>query len=381
MESVTAGLGLLLNASTSPIHILKPEEHDKGAVEEGESLSMSLLPLPIRLQPANWPALAEEDALELWQHYQGFLLEHGYHIMDSQGYLTLGKGVVDIPPPALDPFNPKDTEFFVYPGDAPDLLSTRIHAWQPCVDVCFGMDHLQRPVAFKALLPHSTELAALRFLTAPSQRADKRNRVIPVLDFLDTTDVVIVVMPSWGFDWHLPPCGHVSTRADMAIQLTQGLQHLHDLGIAHGDIHIGNILFSHGPFRPFHERAPDRDFRLEAKVAYAFIDFGSAFIFSREASPFGTPITVPPDSFRAPEQTDPPTGDIDLFAADVYNLGKVLEIELAAAVEHYGEESLHDHQLKEYTKILADMTDINPSIRPTAAVAFQRIRTLYSLST
>jgi hypothetical protein len=99
------------------------------------------------------------------------------------------------------------------------------------------------------------------------------------------------------------------------------------------DIHIGNILFSHGPFRPFHERAPERDFRLKAKVAYAFIDFGSAYDFSGGTPPFGTPITVPPESVRAPEQTDPASGDIDLFAADVYNLGKVLGIELATALE------------------------------------------------
>jgi hypothetical protein len=75
--------------------------------------------------------LAEEDTLELWHHYQGFLLKHGYHIMDSERYLTLGKGEVVIPPPALEPFDPKDTEFFVHPGDAPGLLSTRLSAWQP----------------------------------------------------------------------------------------------------------------------------------------------------------------------------------------------------------------------------------------------------------
>ncbi|KAJ7715441.1 kinase-like domain-containing protein [Mycena maculata] len=335
---------------------------------------MAMPPLPVRLQPANWAALEEADALELWQHYRGFLLQHGYHIMDSEEYLTLGKGAA-ISPPAVDPFNPKDTEFFVYSGDAPDMLSTRLSAWQPCVEVCFGMDHLQRPVVFKALLPQSTELTVLRFLTMSCQREDKRNRVIPILDFLDTTDLVIVVMPSWGFDWHLPPCGNASTRADMAIQLTEGLQFLHDRGIAHGDIHVGNILFNHGAFRPFHERAPEREFRLDAKVAYAFIDFGSASIFSHGDPPFGTPITVPPESVRAPEQADPATGEINLFAADVYNLGKVLEIELAAAVEHYGE--LQDCHLTEYSNLLADMTNTDPCIRPTAAVAFERIYALY----
>ncbi|KAJ7350361.1 hypothetical protein DFH08DRAFT_108103 [Mycena albidolilacea] len=342
-------------------------------MDRGESL-----PLPSQLQPANWPALAEEDALELWHHYRDFLLKHGYHIMDSEGYLTLGKGEVVIPPPALDPFNPKDTEFFVYPGDAPNLLSTRLSAWQPCVEVCFGIDRLQRPVVFKALLPHSTEHTVLRFLTAPCRRKDKRNRVIPVLDFLDTADVVIAVMPSWGFDWHRPPCGDVRARADMAIQLTQGLQFLHDRGIAHGDIYVGNILFSHGPFRPFHERAPERDFRLKAKMAYAFIDFGSAYDFSDGTPPFGTPITVPPESVRAPEQTDPASGNINHFAADVYNLDKVLEIELATALEHYGEDSLCNHHLSEYGEILAEMTNIDPCSRPTAALAAERIQALYS---
>ena len=62
-----------------------------------------------------------------------------------------------------------------------------------------------RQIVFKALEYESTELKVLRMLTTPPLRADKRNRVIPVLNFLETRDIVIVVMAGWGFSWDAPP--------------------------------------------------------------------------------------------------------------------------------------------------------------------------------
>ena len=84
------------------------------------------------------------------------------------------------------------------------------------------------------------------------------------------------------------------------------------------------------------------DFRQKFDVEYAFIDFGSAHIFPPGTPPIASPITSPPDPFSSPEQEDS-LGDsedseendkpIDVFAADVYNLGKTLESELTAALE------------------------------------------------
>jgi len=73
-------------------------------------------------------------------------------------------------------------------------------------------------------------------------------------------------------------------------------------------------------------------------LEYAFIDFGSAHIFSPGDPPLASPITIPPDPISSPEQVEHDSqgygkGKIDVFAADVYNLGKTLETELTAAIK------------------------------------------------
>ena len=90
-------------------------------------------PLPIELQPCNWHELEREDARKIWEHYEQFLLEKGYHLMGSTIYDTIGGDVTDIPPPAADPFRPKDTEQFIHRNNNPkSLLFTRTHSyWQP----------------------------------------------------------------------------------------------------------------------------------------------------------------------------------------------------------------------------------------------------------
>ncbi|KAJ7900921.1 kinase-like domain-containing protein [Mycena leptocephala] len=336
-------------------------------------------PLPTELQPP-WTELDEKDAPKIWQHYAGFLLERGYHIMRSEEYLTLGKGAA-IPPPALNPFQPKDSEFFVHPGPAPDLLSTRTFSdWQPGVNICFGIGSFQRPVVFKAVLHQTTELAALRVLESPSLRTDKRNCLIPVLDFLHTPFFIIVVMPVWGFDWNSPPCGNTKTRHEMSIKLTKCLEFFHEKGIAHGDIHPHNILLSQADRRDFAEQAPEKEFRLSCAVEYAFIDLGSACMFKPGAPPVAQAITVPPKSVRAPEQTEDCDEPINLFAADVYNLGKTLELELSAAIQHYGGDRLAEQNLEAYRNILSAMTDPQPSTRLTAAQAAAALSALQDFS-
>jgi len=89
-------------------------------------------------------------------------------------------------------------------------------------------------------------------------------------------------------------------------------------------------MISHADSRGDWEAPPENDFRKTCDVEYAFIDFGSAHIFSPGDPPFASPITIPPDPISSPEQVEHDTqgygeGKIDVFAADVYNLGKTLE--------------------------------------------------------
>jgi hypothetical protein len=73
---------------------------------------------------------------------------------------------------------------------------------------------------------------------------------------------------------------------------------------------------------------------LRFNVEYAYIDFGSAHTLGPGASSWGSPLTTPPEGISSPEQeaaADAENVDIDLFAADIYNLGKTLEEELCVA--------------------------------------------------
>ncbi|KAJ7689955.1 hypothetical protein B0H17DRAFT_1201982 [Mycena rosella] len=333
-----------------------------------------------RLLPCNWHDL--NDKLAIWHAYQTDLRHRGYHIMGSELYKTLGEGDDYTPPPPSDPFHPTNEENFVHHLNPCGLYFSRnFSCWQPGVDICFGIDRHRRQVVLKAVPTESPELKALHLFSGPSLRADKRNRVIPVLDFVETAhDFVIIIMPAWGLCWQSPPCGSMTTRGELAMKLTETLQFLHANGVAHGDIHPLNIVINHLDSRNFSE-SNENDFRLSSNIEYAYIDFGSAHTFTPGVSSCGSPRTIPPEGISSPEQkaaADEENLDINLFAADVYNLGKTLEQELCAAFEAYGERHIPDP--REYKKILWDMTS-EPSRRPTATEVVGSLSALFQQHT
>ncbi|KAJ7639223.1 kinase-like domain-containing protein [Roridomyces roridus] len=318
------------------------------------------LPLDELILPCNWPEL--EDPQVIWNTYKAELEDRGYHLMA-----------------AAHPFRPKEGENFVHHWrlNPCNLYSQRKwSSWQPSVKICFGIDRYQRQVVFKAVPNDDIELKVLGLLCSDPLRADTRNRTIPVLEFVETRhDFVIVVMPSWGFSWYCPGCGSMATRIELALKLVETLQFLHENKIAHGDIHSGNILINHVDNRHF--SAPkEADFRLGSDVEYAYIDFGSSHVLEPGIS-CGHPITLPPEGAASPEQEllfDDKNATIDVFAADIYNLGKVLEKELRQAFKDYGEN--HMPEPLEYNKILSDMTSEQPSDRPSASEVVQMLRNL-----
>ncbi|KAJ7368616.1 hypothetical protein DFH08DRAFT_982829 [Mycena albidolilacea] len=235
--------------------------------------------------------------------------------MGNVSYETLGKGDDNIPPAALDPFHPTDTENFAHHFWPPkDLLSARSsNSWQPAIEICFAIDRHQRSVVLKAVPDPSPELKVLRMLSGSPLREDKRNRAIPVLEFVETAhDFVIAIMPVWGICWDSPPCGNMKTRGELAMKRGETLQFFHENGVAHGDIHPFNIVINHVDSRKFSEPTAQYDFRDSFNCEYVYIDYGSAHTF-----PPGTPAEKALNEIL----------DIDLFAADIYNLGKTLERE------------------------------------------------------
>ncbi|KAJ7472354.1 hypothetical protein B0H11DRAFT_2038713 [Mycena galericulata] len=327
-----------------------------------------MTPYDRQLEPSNWNDL---DQLAIWHAYETDLQDRGYHIMGSSAYKTFGKGDYNIPPTASDPFHPTDKESFVHHFHPRDLYSTRVaSSWQPGVDICFGIDRFQRQVVMKAVPNDTAELA--------------RNRVIPVLDFVETKhDFVIVIMSGWGKCWQSPPCGNMTTRGELAMKLAESLALLHDSGVAHGDIQPFNIVINHVDSRNFSESC-HKDFRQSSDIENAYIDFGSAHTFSPPGtSPLGLPRTIPPGEISSPEQqvameqqdADEKATPIDLFAADVYNLGKTLEGELCAAFKTYGSEHIPDP--KEYKRILCEMTSEQPLQRPKVAMVLESLSALF----
>jgi hypothetical protein len=175
--------------------------------------------------------------------------------MGSVSYETLGKGDDNIPPAALDPFHPIDTENFCSPFLAAKRsaicpqqqflaacshptatsLFSRILTTSQAIEICFAIDRHQRSVVLKAVPDPSPELKVLRMLSGSPLREDKGNRAIPVLEFVGTAhDFVIAIMPVWGICWDSPPCGNMKTRGELAMKLAETLQFFHESGVVHG---------------------------------------------------------------------------------------------------------------------------------------------------
>ncbi|KAJ7639225.1 kinase-like domain-containing protein [Roridomyces roridus] len=332
------------------------------------------LPLDELILPCNWGEL--EDRHAIWHTYQAELEGRGYHLMESEAYRTLGKDDGLAPPAAVDPFHPKDEEIFVHLWGPSNMFSQRVMVeWQPSTIICFGIDRYQREVVLKAVPKEDTELKVLRLLSDHPLRADKRNRTIPVLEFVETRhDFVIAIMPYWGTAWKEPACGSMATRIELALKLAETLQFLHENGIAHGDIHPSNIVINHADARDSLDAPKEQDFRLRFSPEYAYIDLGSSHILGPGVS-FGHPLSYPPEGIASPEQKaayEDENATIDLFAADIYNLGKALETELLRAFKDYGESHMPDP--REYKRILAGMTSEKPSDRPSAIEVVRLLR-------
>jgi len=103
------------------------------------------------------------------------------------------------------------------------------------------------------------------------------------------------------------------------------------------DIHAGNILFNHSNSRPIgmgssgELDAPIVPFHSTFDFRMAFIDFECAVHFERGMEPLIRPNMVPPSHTAAPEQLKEGEEKYDMFLADVFNLGRTLQIEIQKA--------------------------------------------------
>jgi len=173
----------------------------------------------------------------------------------------------------------------------------------------------------------SSEFEIWKMLDSAKLRSDSRNHTVPVRSVLffapDFTAVgftpqasdlrVFVIMDSFGtltdpHQDHVYPIIRSSEEYfDMAIQVAEGVQFMHEQGLAHRDLWHRNVLFN--------EQAGNR--------RWFFIDFQYSIHFPK-------PWLVPPlaegdGGMFEPEAWDRSTSRYNPFHADVFCLGEILQ--------------------------------------------------------
>ncbi|KAI5885425.1 kinase-like protein [Schizophyllum commune H4-8] len=334
-------------------------------------------PPPYPQDLPSWHELAVEDFQKPWLHYEPFLRSRGYILQSSPDFDSEATKDRFPTKPAKDPFHPRNDEDFVHRIDWDthraffNLPSPQMRA-----KVNAALDPHYRMVIIKAVHVESSEWMIIGYLSTGARRKDPRNHTIPLVEIIHAGEYVFIVQACWDYSWGFPPFDSVKSRLDWAHQLLRGLCFMHELGISHGDIHSANVLWNHDGARPssfLEDPCPKLHSTFDAR--YAFIDFGAAIHSLDEADRYATPRTYPPEEYAAPEQIlEIP---IDRFAADVYNLGRVMEKELYSALKQrhpVAHEMLA--RAHKYAELIQTMVTELPKERPSvqqALVALQKI--------
>ncbi|KAI9507602.1 kinase-like domain-containing protein [Russula earlei] len=206
---------------------------------------------------------------------------------------------------------------------------------------------------------------------------DPANHSVPIIDtFVDSDDEAIsyIVMPFLRLIDD-PPFETIAEMLDFVDQLLEGLVFMHSQGVAHRDCSLKNILMDASRMFPQGHHPVERSFlhdittvapripRLDARVRYYFIDYGISSYF-----PAGEQRQLVLG--RAGRDQDVPelsnTVPYDPFKVDIFTIGNVLRCEFQ---NHYS-------NLGFFTPLIENMTQRDPSSRPSAEQALQQWRTL-----
>jgi len=232
------------------------------------------------------------------------------------------------------------------------------------------------------------EIDIISFLNSPKMRSCADNHTIPLLDKIVTEEWTFIVMPYWPRSAQNCIPWEVEDYFNRLTQVLEGLSFMHQHGIIHRDISVGNMLLNihsvvPGVYSSFTRR----------NIAVAYIDLGCACRFPADSDPatwIGTGYWGTMDH-AAPEvpQSDSCESQkpYHLPPVDVYALGSVFTRALSweqIYCKTFGNpEGLPTaaHQVLQefvpgYVGLLERMTDPDPARRPTAVVALQECRAL-----
>ncbi|PBK68602.1 hypothetical protein ARMSODRAFT_937159 [Armillaria solidipes] len=219
-------------------------------------------------------------------------------------------------------------------------------------------------------LPDDFELEIIQFLSSAELKDDPRNRAIPLLDIIQPSgeNWVLIVMPM--FHPFASPNFH-------CIIISESLEFMHSLNIAHRDISINNVLMDHRCVIPngFHFAMDDSHdgvtrglcTELRCRVApvnYYYIDFEFDQRFPEGIEKATVSGIV---GQRVPEMKISDDVPYNPFKADVYQLGKTM---LMIFEDYTG--------LGNFKGLLKKMVSRNPDKRPTASEALSLLDALVS---
>jgi len=226
----------------------------------------------------------------------------------------------------------------------------------------------------KSTHPFEAEMA--RFVSSPPLSNDPHNHCVPLYDVLqcpDDEDIQLLAMPLLR-EYNDPRMHSIGEAIDFFHQVFEGLQFMHSHHVAHRDCMSLNIMLDPSSMYPnmYHPYASlrTRDYngtakyynRTERPSKYFFIDFGLARRYDPEEGPprelpiHGGDRTVP--EFEGTGYDEP----YDPFPTDVYYLGNLIRQDF---VQKY-------HGMKFMETLIADMTQKDPTKRPTMDVVVER---------
>ncbi|KAF7311291.1 Protein kinase domain-containing protein [Mycena kentingensis (nom. inval.)] len=209
-----------------------------------------------------------------------------------------------------------------------------------------------------------------------SLRSDSRNRTIPVLRTLDAPNspYSFIVTPYCRVFDH-PPFHCRMEFIEAMSQYLEGLEFMHECGIAHLDIAAQNMVVDEQPIVPLgsHFCRPQTHtgsyalFQWENRCSagqlnYYYIDFGLA-----EYYPEGRQHATRTGTFRTFPDIPEVSADVPYnpFLVDIFQLGLVMH----KLIYVYSD-------LEPFRPVAAAMTASNPSSRPSPATSLRELRTL-----
>nr|GAT59158.1 predicted protein [Mycena chlorophos] len=237
---------------------------------------------------------------------------------------------------------------------------------------------------------HSEEVGIAKYFAELNPSA--ANHCVPILEFLHPPNeptITIIVMPLLRA-YDSPRFDTFGEAVEFFRQMFEGLQFMHQHGIAHRDCNSNNIMMDATPMYP-HGFHPDmlhqyrkRDVRYgdyshakhytrtQRPVKYYFIDFGLSRRYTSEqiaAGPLWEDIILGGDK-SPPEHQDERQIQADPFATDIYYLGNLIRWEF---IEGWPGRPIYGRRGFEFMKPLVDdMVQDDPTKRPKIDEVVQR---------